>query len=93
MAEPSPVETSLRRLSLAITTLEAAVERRSERDRSLSGLENELVRTGEDRSRLAGELDQEKTRATRLEETNHEVSRRLVAAMESIRSVLDAHGG
>jgi predicted nucleic acid-binding Zn-ribbon protein len=93
MVEPSPVETSLKRLGLALTTLEAAVERRFDRDRSLSSLEDELVRAGEDRSRLAGELDQEKTRSTRLEETNHEVSRRLVSAMESIRSVLDVHGG
>ncbi len=93
MVEPAPLETSLRRLGLALTTLEAAVERRFDRDRSLSGLEDELARAGEDRSRLAGELDQEKTRSARLEETNHEVSRRLVAAMESIRSVLDSHGG
>jgi len=93
MVEPSPLETSLKRLGLALTTLEAAIERRFDRDRSLNGLEDELARAGEDRSRLAGELDQEKTRSVRLEETNHEVSRRLVAAMESIRSVLDAHGG
>jgi hypothetical protein len=93
MVEPSPIEASLKRLNLVLTTLEAAVERRFDRDRSLHGLEEELARAGEDRSRLAGELDQEKTRSARLAEANHEVSRRLVAAMESIRSVLDAHGG
>ncbi|MDR3495257.1 MAG: DUF4164 domain-containing protein [Ancalomicrobiaceae bacterium] len=93
MADASPVETALQRLGLALTTLEAAAERRFDRDRSLAGLEEELARAGEDRSRLAQDLDEEKTRASRLEETNREVSRRLVAAMESIRSVLDAHGG
>ncbi|MDR3373677.1 MAG: DUF4164 domain-containing protein [Ancalomicrobiaceae bacterium] len=93
MADVSPVETAVQRLGLALTTLEAAVERRFDRDRSVAGLEEELARAGEDRSRLAQDLDEEKTRAGRLEETNREVSRRLVAAMESIRSVLDAHGG
>jgi len=93
MADTSPVDTALRRLGLALKTLESAVERRFERDRSVASLEDELARAGEDRSRLAQDLDQEKTRSTRLEDTNREVSRRLVAAMESIRSVLDVHGG
>jgi predicted nucleic acid-binding Zn-ribbon protein len=91
--DPSPLDSSIRRLALALTTLEASVERRFDRDRSLTSLEDELARAGDDRSRLAGDLDLEKTRSSRLQETNHEVSRRLVAAMESIRSVLDAHGG
>ena len=60
---------------------------------SMMSLEDELARAGEDRSRLAQDLDQEKTRAARLEDTNREVSRRLVSAMESIRSILDIHGG
>ena len=93
MVETSPTGTALRRLVIALKTMEAAVERRFERDRSIAGLEDELARAGEDRSRLAQDLDQEKTRSTRLEDTNREVSRRLVSAMESIRSVLDVHGG
>jgi hypothetical protein len=87
------VESALRRLELALAALEASVERRLNDDRSLAGLEEELSRTGEDRSRLAQDLDQERARAGRLEDTNREVSRRLVAAMESIRSVLEANGG
>ncbi|MEJ1158115.1 DUF4164 domain-containing protein [Prosthecomicrobium sp. N25] len=86
-------DAALRRLELALSVLEAAVERRLDEDRSLAGLEDELSRTGEDRSRLAQDLDQERARAGRLEDTNREVSRRLVAAMESIRSVLEANGG
>jgi septal ring factor EnvC (AmiA/AmiB activator) len=93
MSDMSPVDAALKRLGLAVSTLEAAVERRFQRDRSLASLEEELARAGEDRSRLAQDLDQEKTRSQRLEDTNREVSRRLVSAMESIRSVLDAHGG
>ncbi len=90
--EVPAIEGALRRLDLALSALDAAVERRLEHDRSLIGLEDELSRTGEDRSRLAQDLDQERARAGRLEDTNREVSRRLVAAMESIRSVLEAGG-
>jgi predicted nuclease with TOPRIM domain len=93
MTETSSLDSSFKRLTRALTTLEAAVERRFDRDRSVNGLEGELSRLDEDRARLADELDHEKTRATRLEEANRDVSRRLVAAMETIRSVLDAHGG
>jgi predicted nucleic acid-binding Zn-ribbon protein len=92
MLDRSAVEAALRRLDLALSALDAAVERRLDHDRDLSGLEDELSRIGEDRSRLAKTLDDEKARAGRLEDTNREVSRRLVAAMESIRSVLETHG-
>jgi hypothetical protein len=44
---------------------------------------------GADRSRLAEALDASAARAQRLEATNKEVSRRLVDAMEAIRTVLD----
>lgn len=93
MVQAPAVEAALGRLVAAVEALEAATERRFEIDRSSAALEEEIARLGEDRSRLARDLDEEKTRGNRLEDTNREVSRRLVAAMESIRSVLDAHGG
>lgn len=93
MAEGPALQTALRRLDLALSALEAAVERRLDDDRSLGSLEDELSRVDEDRSRLARDLDEERARAGRLEETNREVSRRLVSAMETIRSVLEASGG
>ena len=49
----------------------------------------ELQRIGLDRSRLAQTVDAAEARSGRLEEANKEVSRRLVAAMETIRAVLD----
>lgn len=87
------VDASLERLSRAISKLESAVERRLDADASLGSLQDELQRLGEDRSQLAETLDKAQARATRLEEANREVSRRLVSAMESIRTVLEAHGG
>ena len=93
MVQAPALEAALGRLTMALETLETAAERRFEIDRSAATLEEEISRLGEDRSRIAQDLDQEKARATRLEDTNREVSRRLVAAMESIRAVLDSHGG
>lgn len=91
-AEPT-VDQALQRLDLALRALELAVTRRLEADRSIAGLEDEVNRLGDDRSRLADDLDRQTARANRLEDVNREVSRRLVSAMESIRSVLDQHGG
>lgn len=87
------LEAAFARLDQALGRLEIAVERRLAGERTISGLEEELYRLGEDRSRLAGDLDDAMARAGRLEDVNREVSRRLVSAMESIRSVLDSHGG
>jgi len=47
---------------------------------------------GADRARLAESLDNAEARAQQLESANREVSRRLVDAMESIRSVLERSG-
>jgi chromosome segregation ATPase len=87
------VDAALERLSRAISRLEAAVEHRLEADQSVDGLEAAVQRLGEDRSRLAATLDTSEARVARLEDANREVSRRLVSAMESIRSVLETHGG
>ncbi len=92
MSGSPPIDEALRRLESALELLEDAVERRLETARAITGLEGELHRLGADRSRLAQSLDAAEARSARLEEANREVSRRLVAAMESIREVLARHG-
>ncbi|MBX9453499.1 MAG: DUF4164 domain-containing protein [Neoaquamicrobium sediminum] len=77
------------RLGKAIETLEDAVSARFEREQEYGDAEAEVQRMNADRARLAQELDSSEARAERLEEANKEVSRRLVAAMETIRAVLD----
>ncbi|WP_011582753.1 MULTISPECIES: DUF4164 domain-containing protein [Chelativorans] len=77
------------RLGKAIDSLEAASDARLERERDFSEAEAEVQRMGADRARLAQEIDKSEARAERLSEVNREVSRRLVAAMETIRAVLD----
>lgn len=91
--EKTSLADAVRRLDQAVGQLETAVQRRLDADRSLNALQDDLQRLGEDRSQLAASLDESEARASRLEEANRDVSRRLVTAMETIRSVLDAHGG
>ncbi|MAW84906.1 MAG: hypothetical protein CMJ42_00110 [Phyllobacteriaceae bacterium] len=77
------------RLSRALDTLENAVDARLEKEADFAEAEAEVQRMNADRARLAQELDSSEARAERLEQTNKEVSRRLVTAMETIRAVLD----
>ncbi len=93
MAGATPIDTAIKRLQAALGHLEDAVDRRVEEDRRHGDLEAELHRIGGDRSRLAQTLDAAEARSARLEEANRDVSRRLVAAMESTRSVIERHGG
>ncbi len=92
MSGSPPIDEAVRRLQSALDLLEGAVERRLEGAREVTDLESELHRLGSDRSRLAQSLDAAEARSARIEDANREVSRRLVAAMESIREVLARHG-
>jgi hypothetical protein len=79
----------INRLGRAIDTLENAIDGRLEAAGDFVEAEAEVQRMNADRARLAQELDKSEARAERLSEANKEVSRRLVAAMETIRAVLD----
>jgi len=92
MGGTAPVENALSRLEEALRHLEGALDVRLNGEAEVSGLENELHRLGTDRSRLAQSLDAAEARSAKLENANREVSRRLVTAMESIRSVLARNG-
>ncbi|MEM8839245.1 MAG: DUF4164 family protein, partial [Pseudomonadota bacterium] len=52
-------------------------------------LDGEMSNMMLDRSRLAQSLDKVEAKAARLEDANKEVSRRLVTAMDQIRTVLE----
>lgn len=89
MSSDRSVNASLDQLRKALSGLENVIDGRLDRERDFGEAEGEVKRMNADRSRLAQELDQSEHRANRLEEANREVSRRLVAAMETIRAVLD----
>jgi hypothetical protein len=90
-ADESAIDQSVKRLALALDSLDAAVERRSEGDRSEEGLASQLHALGVDRTRLAAALDGETARSRRLESTNREIAQRLDAAISGIQSVLEGN--
>jgi hypothetical protein len=90
MNDAGAIEAATKRLTLALEGLEAAAERRREADRIELGLAEQLHALGADRSRLASDLDAAAARARTLETTNHEVAKRLDAAIETIRTVIEA---
>jgi hypothetical protein len=91
--ESSAIEAATRRLAAALDGLEAALERRAEADGRESTLAAQVATLGADRSRLGAALDQQAARARRLGSVNREVAERLDAAMETVRAVVDSHGG
>ena len=89
VTESSAIDAATKRLTSALEGLEAVAERRREANRAEDGLVDQLHALGADRSRLASDLDAVTARARTLESTNHEVARRLDAAIETIRSVIE----
>ena len=71
--------------------LEGAIERRREADNHEVSLADQLQALGTDRARLAADLDSAAAHSRSVEDTNREVARRLDVAIDTIRSVLDAH--
>jgi hypothetical protein len=90
MTDQTAIETATKRLTLALDALEAATERRLGADRDEARLADQVHALGADRSKLAAELDAQAARSKRLEATNRDIALRLDAAIDGIRSVLDA---
>jgi hypothetical protein len=88
MSETDSIEIASRRLALALDALEAAAERRREADRTEDALATQIHALGDDRARLAGELDQAIARSRVLQTANREVAQRIAQAIETIRGVL-----
>ena len=91
MSDAIAIDAATKRLALALDGLEAAVERRREGDHAEDTLAAQLHTLGIDRSRMASDLDSAAAHSRHLESTTREVARRLDLAMDSIRSVIDAH--
>ena len=87
--DTSILDQAINRLENALKTLENTVVNDNKDSYDTSELEEEIQRMNADRSRLAQALDTSESRAERLEQANKEVSRRLITAMETIRTVVD----
>ncbi len=81
---------ALSRFNSSLSKLETTINGHLEGQRSIQDAEIEVQGVNFDRGELAENLDKSEARAARLESINQEVSRRLVTAMESIRSVIDS---
>jgi ABC-type transporter Mla subunit MlaD len=76
------------RFDHAMARLDASVKSLNVRIRQLNRMEVDTQRLVTERARLATELDKAAARAKRLDDSAHDVSRRLVEAMETVREVL-----
>ena len=92
MVERATTDQALGRLAAALDALDSALARRLENDRRHALLDIQLQAAHDDRARLAAELDSNATRADTLEKVNRDIAHRLDQAMETIRSILKAHG-
>lgn len=90
MNDAAVAESITRRLTQALDQLEAAVNRTLEMERSRAILNEQVHALDTDRARLAADLDTQMARARRLETANRDVARRIDAAMDNIKLVLDA---
>jgi len=89
MTDHTTIEAAGKRLARALDALEAAVDQRLETDRHAVRLSDQLHAFDHDRAKLACDLDAQTARVRQLENANRDIARRLDAAMDNIRSVLD----
>jgi hypothetical protein len=82
------IEAAIARFDRAVGRLESSVRSLNGRMRTLGRIEADTRQLIGERARLASELDKASARAKRLDDSAHDVSRRLVAAMETVREVL-----
>jgi len=76
------------RFERAMARLDQSVKQLETRLRQHNRMEIDTQRLVQERARLATELDKTAARAKRLDDSAHDVSRRLVEAMETVRAVL-----
>ena len=77
------------RVEQALSRLEASLRSLNGRVRSISRIENDVVKLEQERAMLANELGVATSKARKLDKGASEVSRRLVNAMEEVKSVLE----
>jgi len=80
------------RLERALGRLDASVRSLNSRMRVLNRIEADAHKLMGERARLASDLDKVSAKAKRLDDSAHEVSIRLVEAMEAVRDVLSKQG-
>ena len=90
-AESVGLKAATQRLRNAVNALEAAIDRRLAEDVALDRLKAATDAMADDRAQLAARLEDAEHRSARLGRTNRAVADRIDAAIDTIRSLLDAH--
>jgi Domain of unknown function (DUF4164) len=90
MSETESIEAASRRLTLALDALDSAAESRREAAQHEEALTAQIHALGDDRARLVGELDSAIARSHALEAANREVGKRIAAAIDTIRGLLES---
>lgn len=80
------------RVETALSQLDASLRSLNGRVRSISRIETDVAALEKDRAALVNELGRVSGQVKKLDKGAAEVSRRLVNAMEDVRSVLDEEG-
>ena len=83
MTEQTAIEQATRRLSEALDALDG--------DRERAALGEQVHALAADRSKLAADLDGQLARSRQLEASNRDIARRIDAAMENVRLVLESN--
>ncbi len=77
------------RVERALARLEASLRGLNGRVRSIARIETDVKRLEEDRVALASELSRANSKAKKLDDAASDVSRRLVNAMETVKTVME----
>lgn len=91
MTDTSAMDAAARRLTQALDALQSAVARKREAETGSGSLAAQIHVLGNDRARLASELDHTAAQARQLADTNREVARRIDVAISTIKTLLDEH--
>lgn len=86
--DDAKLDVAFQRFDKALEGLEATIVKFRQSSETRAGLEAQLADLGEDRSKLAQELDAANAANTALNETKAHVSQRLGAVMDNIRLLL-----
>jgi len=96
MSQPDTLQQATERLDVAVDQLEAFLRQvfdGAEDGVSVAALKEQIHFLTEERDRLMGDLDAEKSRVRRLKTANEEVSDRLEALMSTLKDLMPALPG
>ena len=93
MIETSKLDQAFGRFEAALRQFEAALARRQDQLRRDEVIKGEAEALRLDRSRLAQELDEVRSKASDLVDTNQQAVGKIDAAMSRIRAVLHSNSG